>query len=116
MFTVYIVVTGLAAAANTYAATVDILRSPWVLANMTKYGVPHSLLFPLGLAKAAGALGLLAGIALPFLGIAAAVGLAVFFLGALITVVRSQWYSDIHYPATYLLLAAGSLVLRLASP
>ena len=40
MFTTYIVVTAVAAAANTYAATVDFLRSPWVLANMTKYGVP----------------------------------------------------------------------------
>lgn len=115
MFTTYVIVTALAAAANTYAAVVDFRRAPWVLDNMTKYGVAHSLLFPLGAAKALGAAGLVAGIGLPFIGIAAAVGLAVYFLGAIVTVVRSRWYSHIPFPAAYLLLAAASLSLRLSS-
>jgi hypothetical protein len=115
VFTTYVVVTVLAAAANTSAATVDFNRAGWILANMTKYGVPHSWLFSLGALKAAGALGLLVGIGVPLIGVAASVGLVLFFAGAIVTVMRAHWYSHIPFPAAFLLLAVGSLVLRLAS-
>jgi hypothetical protein len=115
MYTAYVVTAAVAAAANTAAATVDFARAGWILDNMTKYGVPHSWLFPLGALKVAGALGLLVGIAVPLIGIAAAVGLVLFFLGAIVTVTRSHWYSHIPYPAMFLLLASGALVVRLAS-
>lgn len=115
MFTAYVVVAILAAAANTYAATVDFTRAGWILDNMTKYGVPHSWLFPLGSLKAVGALGLLIGIGVPLIGIAASVGLVLFFVGAIITVTHAHWYAHIRYPAPFLLLSAASLVLRLAS-
>jgi len=48
---------------------------------------------PLGLLKAAGALGFLVGIVVPPIGIAAAVGLILFFVGAIITHVRGHFYS-----------------------
>jgi DoxX-like family len=115
MFATYVVVTGLAAAANIYAATVDFARAEWILANMTAYGVPHSWLSPLGAVKAAGALGLLIGIGVPVIGIAAAAGLVLFFTGAFATVVRSHCYADIPYPTIWFLLAAGSLASRLAA-
>jgi hypothetical protein len=38
MFTAYVIVTVLTAAANTYAAIVDFRRPQWVLDNMTKWG------------------------------------------------------------------------------
>jgi hypothetical protein len=114
MFTAYVIVTVLAAAATAYAASVDFNRVEWVLVNMTRLGVPHSWLSPLGAAKAAGALGLVVGIAVPPIGVAAAVGLILFFAGAIVTVIRAHWYSH-YYPVAYLLLAAGSLALRLAS-
>jgi hypothetical protein len=114
-FIVYLVVTTLAAAANAYGAIVDLRRSEWVLANMTKYGVPHSWLFMLGALKGAGALGLVIGIGAPSIGIAAAAGLVVYFVCATVLVVRAGWYTHIRYPATFLMLAMGSLVLRLAS-
>ena len=114
MFTAYVVVTILAAAASTYAATVDFMRAGWILDNMTRYGVPHSRLFPLGALKAAGALGLLLGIGVPLIGVAASVGLVLFFLGAIVTITRAHWYSHLRYPAPFLLLAAVSLALRLA--
>jgi hypothetical protein len=79
MFTVYVIVTILTAAANTYAAIVDFRRPQWVLDNMTQWGGSHSWLFTLGALKAAGAVGLLAGIGVPLIGIAAAVGLVLFF-------------------------------------
>lgn len=115
MFTAYVVITVLVAAANTAAATVDFARADWVVGNMTKYGVPHSWLFPLGVLKAAGAVGLLVGIAVPLIGIAASVGLILYFVGAIVTVMRANWYAHIPYPAAFLALAAGALALRLAA-
>jgi hypothetical protein len=115
MFTAYVVVTLLAAAANIYAATNDFVRAEWVLGNMSKLGVPHSWLFSLGALKAAGALGLLVGIGIPLIGVAASGGLILFFVGAIVTAMGAHWYSHIPYPAAWLLLAVGSLVLRLAS-
>ena len=114
MFIAYVVVTILAAAANAFAATADFIHPPWLLANMTKAGVPRSWLLPLGALKAAGALGLLVGLGVPALGVVAAVGLVLFFVGAILTHVRAHWYS-FTYPAAFLLLAVGSLGLELAS-
>jgi hypothetical protein len=115
MLTAYVVVTVLTAAANTYAATADFMRAESVLANMTNLGLRHSWLFPLGALKAAGAFGLLVGIGVPLIGVAAAVGLVAFFVSAIIVHMRARapWYSY-SYPAVFLLLALGSLVLRLA--
>jgi DoxX-like protein len=83
MFTAFIIVTVFTAAANTYAAIVDFRRPQWVLDNMTKWGGSHSWLFTLGALKAAGALGLLIGIGVPLIGVAAAVGLVLFLLAPL---------------------------------
>jgi hypothetical protein len=114
VFIAYVVITVLTAAANIYAATLDFTRPEWLLDNMHKAAVPQSWLFPLGALKAAGALGLLAGIGVPLLGVAASAGLVVFFIGAILTHLRARYW-NIVFPAAYLLLAVGSLVLRLAS-
>jgi hypothetical protein len=114
MFTVYIIVTILNAAANTYAAIVDFRLHQWVLDNMTKWGESHSWLFTLAALKAAGALALLEGNCVPLIGVAAAVGLVLFFVGAIAVVVRARWYSHLPWPSTYLLLAIGALMSRLA--
>jgi DoxX-like family len=90
MFTAFIIVTVFTAAANTYAAIVDFRRPQWVLNNMSKWGGSHSWLFTLDALKAAGVLGLLAGIGVPLIGVAAAVGLVSFFVGA-IAVRRACW-------------------------
>jgi hypothetical protein len=113
MFIAYIVVTVFAAAANIFAATVDFRRPQWVQDNMTKWGGSHSWLFALGALKAVGALGLLVGIRVPLIGITAAIGLVLFFVGAIAVVIRARWYSHIPWPSTYLLLAVASLMLRL---
>jgi hypothetical protein len=116
MFTAYVGVTVLAAVANTYAATADILRLRWIFDNMTLMRVPHSWLFPLGALKGAGGPGLLVGIGVPPIGVAAAVGLVLFLVGAVITHIRAHADASTYpYPVAFLLLALGSLVLRLAS-
>jgi hypothetical protein len=42
--------------------------------------------------------------------------LALFFVGAVAVVIRARWYSHLPWPNTYLMLAIGSLALRLAVP
>jgi hypothetical protein len=82
---------------------------------MTKYGVPHSRLFLLGALKALGALGLLAGIGVPLIGIAAAIGLILFFVCAIYTHVRASDYSpQFGLAIGFLLLAVATLGLALA--
>lgn len=111
----YIVLATLAAAANMWAAATDFLRTRTAVANATKVEVPLSWLFPLGALKAAGALGLLVGIAVPAIGIAAAVGLTLFFVCAVFAHLRVRWYATIAFPGAFLLVAVGALVSRLAS-
>jgi hypothetical protein len=115
MFIAYVIVTIAAAAFNGFAAYVDFVRAEWVLANMTRYGVPHSWLNSLGALKAAGAVGLVIGIGVPLIGVLASLGLVVYFVGAIITVVRVQLYSDLRYPTPFLLVAMASLILRLTA-
>lgn len=115
MFIPYVIVTILATAAYAYAAVADFTRPRWILNNMTKYGVPHSWLSSLGALKAAGAAGLMVGIGVPLIGVAASVGLVLYFIGAIVTTVRAHQYSHIPYPVAFLLPAVGSLGLRLVS-
>lgn len=114
MFTTYVVITVLAAAANGFSATLDFIRYKQVLINMAKAGVPESWISILGALKAAGALGLLIGIGAPLIGIAAAAGLILFFVAAIITHLRAGDYS-FGLAAVFLLLAVAALVLRLAT-
>src|SRR5438034_6363023 len=93
MFTAYVVVTVLAAAANIFSATCDFVRYKKVSIAVAKAGVPESWMTMLGILKAAGALGLLVGIGVPPIGMAAAVGLTLFFVAAIITHLRVHDYS-----------------------
>ncbi|HEU5237683.1 MAG TPA: DoxX family protein [Pyrinomonadaceae bacterium] len=112
MFVAYIIVTVVAAAANIYATTLDFFRSQQVLTNMARLGVPESWLPILGILKAAGALGLLVGIGVPLIGTAAAIGLILFFVAAIITHLRAHDHS-FGVAVVFLLLAVAALVLGL---
>jgi hypothetical protein len=114
MYIAYVIVTALVAGANAYAAASDLARPEWLLANFDRLSVPRTWLPTLAALKAAGAFGLLVGIAAPAIGVAAAAGLVLYFSGAIVTVVRARWYSHA-YAVPYLLGAAASLALRLAT-
>jgi hypothetical protein len=114
VFIAYIAVTLLAAAANFFSAGADFVRYKQVMANMARAGVPASWMTPLGLLKAAGALGLLVGFVVPPIGIAAEAGLIFFFVGAIITHLRGHFYS-LTLPISFLTLAVAALVLWLAT-
>lgn len=115
MFIGYVAVAIIAAAMNVWAASLDFRRAEQAVANATKVEVPQSWLLPLGALKLAGSVGLIAGIAMPFIGVAAAIGLVLFFVCAIFAHLRVSWYSALPFPIAFLLFAVVALVLRLAS-
>ncbi len=115
MLIAYLAVGMLTAAANGAFATLDFTRHEFVLQNMARVRVKPSWLYPLGFLKLAGAVGLVVGVAVPPLGVAAASGLVLFFIGAIGTHIRAHDYSSIPFPATLLLLAVATLVFRVWS-
>jgi hypothetical protein len=115
MFVAYVVVTVVTILANAWAAAADFARAKFVLANSAELGVPSSWLLPLGVLKVAGAVGLLGGLmGFRAIGIAAAIGLVLFFLGAVALHFRARVLHNMVYPAGYLALAIASLILAVA--
>ena len=85
MTTACVVVTLFTAVITAAVGVADLIPAGFVLANSAEVHVPRSWLPMLGTVKLAGAIGLLVGlVALPAIGIAAAMGLLLFFIGALI--------------------------------
>ncbi|MFV2178888.1 DoxX family protein [Actinomadura sp. LOL_016] len=115
LFTTYVVVTVATIAANAGMAVADFAKAPFVLANSAEVGLRASWVPYLGALKAAGAAGLLLGlVGVPFIGIAAAVGLVLFFVGAVAAHVRTRVFHNLVFPGGYLALAVASLVLAVA--
>lgn len=78
---------------------------------MAKVGVPEHRLWPLAFLEIAGALGLLVGLAWWPLGVAAAIGVILYFLGALGFHVRAR-DTGFALALVFLLMAVATLVLR----
>jgi hypothetical protein len=114
MFIAYLAATLLAAVANIFSAALDFVRYKQILINMARVGVSESWISTLGILKAAGAFGLLIGIVAPSIGIAAASGLVLFFVGAIVIHLGAHDYS-FGLAVMFLLLAIAALVLRVAS-
>jgi hypothetical protein len=112
MQTAYLFLTFVTVAANLFSAVCDFVRYEQVAIAMDKAGVPQSWMTTLGVLKAAGALGLLVGLRVPLIGTAAAIGLTLFFIGAIITHLRARDYS-FGLATAFLLLAVASLVLAI---
>ncbi|MFJ4332315.1 MULTISPECIES: DoxX family protein [Streptomyces] len=113
-----LVVTLLTAALNVGIAAADLAGARFVLANSAEVRVPRSWLPWLAALKLAGATGLLLGLldtGLRPLGVAAACGLVLLYLGALAFHLRARVLYNLAFPGFYLATAAASLVLALAS-
>ncbi|GAA4065232.1 DoxX family protein [Streptomyces shaanxiensis] len=115
MRTAHVVVTVAAALMSGFSGAVLLLRAQWIVRALTDYSVPRSWWTWLGLAKAAGAVGLVVGLFVPVIGVLAGVGLVLYFLGAAVTVARARWYSHIAFPLVYAAPVAGALALAYAS-
>ncbi|MBV8929715.1 MAG: DoxX family protein [Mycobacteriaceae bacterium] len=117
MTTAYVCVTLIAIAANGLSGVAALVHFKPILPGMANVGVPVSwLTFPLGTLKTAGALGLAAGLAFRPLGIAAAVGLVLFFVCAIYTHVRAADYgAQFAFANGFLALNVAALALALSS-
>jgi hypothetical protein len=116
LFTVYVIIAAVTIVANAGTAVADLRAASFVLGNMAEVGVPRSWLTPLGILKGAGAAGLLLGLlGVRPLGIAAAIGLVLFFAGALAAHVRARVFHNIAVPGAFFALAAASAVLAVAA-
>ncbi|MEV5649616.1 DoxX family protein [Nocardia sp. NPDC052254] len=89
-------------------------KQKFVVEPLEQYGVPRSWWNWLATAKSAGALGLIVGFAIPAIGIAAAIGLILYFLGATATALRARSYQTSIFPVLYIIPVAATLALQLA--
>ncbi|MFI9407579.1 DoxX family protein [Nocardia sp. NPDC052316] len=90
-------------------------QQQFVVEPLEQYGVPRSWWNWLALAKSAGASGLIVGFFVPAIGVAAAVGLILYFVGASATAIRARSYQTAVFPVLYLVPAAATLALQWAS-
>ncbi|MEV5200564.1 DoxX family protein [Streptomyces sp. NPDC053720] len=112
MFIAYVIVTAATVAANAAIAAADFAKAEFVLANSAEVNLPRTWLPRLATLKAAGAVGLLAGlVGFRLLGLAAATGLVLFYVGAMAAHVRARVFHNIAFPGAYLALAVASLAL-----
>lgn len=114
MFIAYAVVGILLAAALSASTFAMATRQEKIVTSMTKLGVPDSWLPRLASLKAAGALGLIVGLWVPFLGAAAAVGVILYFAGAVIFHVKAKDYA-IAPAVVFIAPAVAALILRIAT-
>jgi hypothetical protein len=112
MFATYVTVVIITLVVNAAAAAADFVRAPFVLENSAEVGVAEGWLPLLGTLKVAGATGLLIGLLWArVIGMAAAIGLVLFFAGAIATHIRARVLYNLAFPGFYLALAVGSLIL-----
>lgn len=88
------------------SAVAKLARVPAVVASITGVGWPAERIWLLAAIELAGAVGLLVGLSVPLLGLAAAIGGALYFLGAVISHLR------LRQPAG---AALGPLVIAVAT-
>ncbi|MEU8898601.1 DoxX family protein [Nocardia sp. NPDC048505] len=115
MFVATVIVSVLLAVGLIPSAYFKISRKPEFVEAYAKLGVPENRLNLLAAALLAGAVGLVAGLWWPPIGIAAAIGLILYFLGALAFHVKARDYKTMAPPAIILALSVAALVLRLLS-
>jgi DoxX-like family len=109
MHIAYLAVTSLAALMNGFAAVMNFSGAGFVRAVADKVKASPKWMVPFGVLLAAGAAGLVAGLAVPALGAAAAVGLVIYFICAVGAHLRVR-DRDVGGAMTFLLLAVAVLI------
>jgi len=113
MHVTYLVTTILAALANGYAASLNFVGAESVKVVADRVQVARRWMVPLGALLASGAVGLLAGFAVPAVGTAAAIGLVLYFICAVTAHLRI-YDRQIGGAVFFLLLAGAALTTDLA--
>ncbi len=115
MFIAYAVVGSLLALALLGSASAKLARNAQIVAGLSGIGVPLGLFPFLATCEAAGAIGLLTGLWYAPLGIAAAVGVVAYFIGAVGAHLRKNDFKGLPNALAMLILAAAALTLRVLS-
>jgi hypothetical protein len=113
VYLAYLAVTIMAALMNGYAATLNFVGAESVKLVADRVAVSQRWMIPFGILLAAGAVGLVIGFAVPALGIAAAIGLVLYFIGAITAHVRAN-DRGVGGAVFFLTLALGALIVDLA--
>ncbi|WP_033257857.1 MULTISPECIES: DoxX family protein [Kitasatospora] len=96
--------------ANGFEVVAKLLRAEFVVRNSAEVGLAPRWLPWLALLEGAGTVGVAAGLFGPArLGLAAAVGLLLFFVGAVGAHVRARVFHNLAFPLAFLLLAAAAV-------
>lgn len=115
MFIATVVVSVLLALAAIGSALGKLSKSPKVVEGLTGAGVPVSWFPFLATAELAGGVGLLVGLGIAPLGMAAAIGLVLYFVGAVAAHVKAGDTKGIGAPLVLAIIAGAALALRIAS-
>lgn len=114
MFVAYIIVAAVLALMLGASAWGKLTRDDKIVTAMTGVGVGLKWFPYFAALLLAGAVGLLVGIAFAPLGIAAAIGVILYFVGALVVHLRARDFTVLP-PLMFLALAVAALVLRVLS-
>ena len=115
MFVAYVVVTVLLVAVLVGSAIGKLTRQPKLVEAIESVGLSADRLPQLAALEILGAVGLLVGFAVPLIGIAAAVGVIGYFVGAIFFHARAGHTAEVAAPAVILLIAVTALVLRVTT-
>jgi hypothetical protein len=116
MFVAYCIVGVLLAVALLGSASAQLARNKVIVANMTNLGVPLTSIPWLASCLIAGSAGLVIGLWYAPLGIAAAIGVVLYFIGANIAHLRKGDIKGTPAPLVFLVLAVVALALRVVAP
>lgn len=109
MTTSLFIATLLCIVAIVFIVAADYLKAEFVLKNSAEVHVPAGAVPYLATLKLGGVIGLVLGLTVaPWLGVAAAIGLILFFIGALAAHIRARVFYNIAFPGVYLLLALAT--------
>lgn len=114
MFVAYCVIAVLYSVSLAFSGVLKLQHNPQVVQLIhERIGVPLEYLPLLAACEFAGAVGLLAGIRWPRLGIAAAIGLVIYFVGAILSHIRVGDVAGIGGAVFMLAFAVAALLTRM---
>lgn len=114
MFVAYCVIAVLYGAMLVFSGVFKLQENPQAVKIIHDLiGVPLAFFPLLAACEIAGAIGLLGGIRWPRLGIAAATGLLIYFVGAIVSHIRVGDLAGVWSPALMLAIALAALVTRI---